>query len=114
MLCCPVCWEFFEVLEAEMSDLDVEALLPGKHAVLHPVQLPDSLPSTIVEKMMEQFRNYLRCELEFWMQRPNILLPPPAAKRRCRYAVRNSTTASLAGDTSLRPKPFATFLSDIG
>ena len=90
-----------------MSDPDMNAILQGKHTVLHPVQLPDILPSTIVEKMMERFRNYLRCELEFWMKPSNI--PPSDSKTtlpRKKHRRVTSTANESAQSSNSRRKSF--------
>lgn len=63
-LCCPVCWELLGILSEDKFRLSY----PGCHSIIYPVQLPEWLPSSIVEKLTEQFQIRLRCELDIMVR----------------------------------------------
>jgi len=55
-LCCPVCWELFQVLRMDKS-------IRGCHPCITPTVLPETLPSHISEAMVDRFRAHLRGQL---------------------------------------------------
>ena len=55
-LCCPVCWELFQVL-------GIESIVRGCHPTVTPVVLPETLPSHIYEAMVTRFRAHLSSQL---------------------------------------------------
>ena len=55
-LCCPVCWELFQVL-------GIEGIVRGCHPTVTPVVLPETLPSHIYEEMVTRFRTHLSSQL---------------------------------------------------
>jgi hypothetical protein len=65
-LCCPACWEYFDILskkhtlpgEAEMYKIR------GRHSTLFPVQLPIWTPTDVVKELNIRFKRYLRNELD--------------------------------------------------
>lgn len=62
-LCCPVCWELLSMLNEENP-----LKLRGHHSTIYPVELPQWLPSQIVDKMNALFQNHLRQEIEIMLQ----------------------------------------------
>jgi len=62
-LCCPVCWELLSMLNEEKP-----LKLRGHHSTIYPVELPQWLPSQIVDKMNALFQNHLRQEIEIMLQ----------------------------------------------
>jgi hypothetical protein len=48
-LCCPVCWELFQVLKKEHT-------VRGCHPTVTPVVLPETLPNCVSEAMVVRFR----------------------------------------------------------
>jgi hypothetical protein len=55
-LCCPVCWELFQVL-------DKESIIRGCHPTVSPVVLPKTLPESVFESMVTRFRAHLSGQL---------------------------------------------------
>ena len=56
MLCCPVCWELFKVL-----DLGVK--INGCHPTVTPLALPETLSPEILSKMVNSLRAQLTSQL---------------------------------------------------
>jgi hypothetical protein len=55
-LCCPVCWELFQVLQKE-------GIIRGCHPTVTPTVLPEMLPEYICEAMVTRFRAHLSNQL---------------------------------------------------
>jgi hypothetical protein len=54
-LCCPACWELLR----NLRDSEENLWVLGHHSTLFPVELPDWLPTEVLQKMALQFRKYL-------------------------------------------------------
>ena len=63
-LCCPVCWELLNIINGEGQELS----LRGYHSVIYPVELPLWLPSRIVDKLTERFKDHLRMEVQIMLE----------------------------------------------
>jgi hypothetical protein len=74
-LCCPVCWDFFDILNGDDEDVRLEVC--GRHDLLFMLHLPRWTPREILEKMIKHYRGYLRDEL--LQLRPNTI-PTPGHK----------------------------------
>jgi hypothetical protein len=57
--CCPVCYEFLDVLRDDTPDFHIR----GRHTTFYPVNFPHFLPQNILETMVDRFRQHLRQEL---------------------------------------------------
>jgi hypothetical protein len=55
-LCCPVCWELFQVLRRDGS-------IRGCHPIVTPVVLPETLPGLVYEELVTRFRTHLSSQL---------------------------------------------------
>jgi hypothetical protein len=64
-LCCPACWEYFDVLSKKHFTPGAEMYkIRGRHSTLFPVQLPIWTPTDVVEELIIRFGQYLRTELD--------------------------------------------------
>jgi len=63
-LCCPICWEFLQVLRGLNTSpkFDVQ----GHHTNFYAVDLPDWLPSNVIREMVTRFQKYLIRELRIF------------------------------------------------
>ena len=64
-LCCPVCWDFFEIIKDD-SDM-VQFTVRGHHTVLYLQHLPSWLPDNVVKRMVVKYGSYLLDELRQMM-----------------------------------------------
>jgi hypothetical protein len=60
-LCCPVCWDFFKILQDDVDK--VQFTVRGHHYALSMQYLPSWLPEDVLKKMVAKYRDYLRDEL---------------------------------------------------
>jgi hypothetical protein len=60
-LCCPICWDFFQILCSKMG---FEGAVQGFHKSLSMVHLPDRTPTHLAEAMISLYCDHLRGELE--------------------------------------------------
>jgi hypothetical protein len=60
-LCCPICWDLFEVVRDEggLPELSVR----GHHPSLCMVRLPSTLPKSVLIAMINRYRSRLHQEL---------------------------------------------------
>lgn len=65
-LCCPICWEFLQILRGDTRDFIVR----GYHTSLYPVELPSWLPEHVLTDMVKRFERHLRRELDIFLQTP--------------------------------------------
>ena len=65
-LCCPICWEFLQVLRGDSRDFNVR----GYHTSFYPVELPSWLPEHVLTDMVKRFELHLRRELGIFLQTP--------------------------------------------
>src|ERR1700678_3517294 len=64
-LCCPVCWEYFDILsKRHIPPGHREYKIRGRHSTLFPVQLPIWTTTDVVQELIIQFGRYLRTELD--------------------------------------------------
>lgn len=67
-LCCPACWDYFDILsdsERQGSKADSKMFkIRGRHATVYPVQLPDWSHPDVVRELNKRFDGYLRSELD--------------------------------------------------
>jgi hypothetical protein len=69
-LCCPVCWDLFQIIGEHSNLQDPESDNPhpfvvrGRHSNVYDVELPYLLPQDILEKMIDRFQSYVYMELE--------------------------------------------------
>src|ERR1700678_2140556 len=64
-LCCPVCWEYFDILsKRHIPPGHRECKIRGRHSTLFPVQLPIWTTTDVVQELIRQFGWYLRAELD--------------------------------------------------
>jgi hypothetical protein len=61
-LCCPVCWELFDVLNKRDSE-KFRAKVRGCHPTVTGVALPETFPSDVSEVMVTRFRDILSGQL---------------------------------------------------
>jgi len=61
-LCCPLCWEFLEILRDDRSGYSQYAVR-SRHSTLFPIQLPPWLPRNLLEKMVNRFEALLSDKL---------------------------------------------------
>jgi hypothetical protein len=61
-LCCPVCWELFDVLNSTKSN-NFQARVRGCHPTITKVALPETFPPAILEAMTNRFRRHLATQL---------------------------------------------------
>jgi hypothetical protein len=55
-LCCPSCWELYQVLE-------MGGAIRGSHPIVSPIVLPETLPKSVSEAMVTRFRAILSSQL---------------------------------------------------
>jgi len=66
-LCCPACWEYFDILSKKHGQVPSGAKMykiRGRHSTLFPVQLPIWTPTDVVEELIIRFKQYLRSQLD--------------------------------------------------
>jgi hypothetical protein len=84
-LCCPACWENFNIL-SEKHSLRGEAemyKIRGRHSTVFPVQLPIWSPPDVVQELIKRFGRYLRTELDtMWNNHLQIQKQVPSIKVR--------------------------------
>ena len=74
----------------------MEPILPGSHHNLYPVVLPHFLPSIVVKKMVEQFREHLRHALKAEsMYLVSTALPKKGYHRAVKCAAGSHQTQAL-------------------
>jgi hypothetical protein len=95
-LCCPVCWDFFDILRGSENDLQLE--VRSKHSNLTMLYLPKCTPSNILKQMIERYSKYLRQELKVMSPLP----PKNAGPRRHKYthSVQSDSGLSNVSDSS--------------
>lgn len=62
-LCCPACWEYFDILTNKLGLYKIR----GRHSTVYPVQLPSWISPDIVQELIRRFSDYLRTELLIMM-----------------------------------------------
>jgi len=70
-LCCPICWEFFDVWRGYSS---TRLVLWADHSIVYPVQLPESVPDEVIQKLITRFQASLQHELMFMMSNPPMTM----------------------------------------
>ena len=60
-LCCPVCWELMKTLGGSQDTDPFE--VRGRHSVVYDMELPNLLPTDILEKMIRRFKEFVYQEL---------------------------------------------------
>lgn len=69
--CCPVCWEFLELLKATTfpgAPLSESYQVRSRHTELVPVELPPETPVAVLEGMIKRFRRFLLVEFNSWLR----------------------------------------------
>jgi hypothetical protein len=61
-LCCPICWDFFQILQGFKPEF--RAIVHGFHCALSMVHLPDWIPEELVEAMVSLYSDHLCQELQ--------------------------------------------------
>jgi hypothetical protein len=71
-LCCPACWDYFDILSKKQSlrsPGETKYRIRGRHSTLYPVQLPSWTSPDIAQELVRRFDKYLRDEFEImWSQ----------------------------------------------
>jgi hypothetical protein len=62
-LCCPACWEYFDILSEKHLTEGIYKIR-GRHSTVYPVQLPSWSRPDVVQELKQRFGKYLRNELE--------------------------------------------------
>jgi hypothetical protein len=64
-LCCPSCWEYFDILSEKHKELERTQMynIRGRHSTIYPVQLPAWTSPDVVEELIKRFREHLRNKL---------------------------------------------------
>jgi hypothetical protein len=65
-LCCPACWDFFDVLSEKHRQPEGPKMynIRGRHSTVYPVQLPNWSSPDVVKKLIGRYNNYLCNELD--------------------------------------------------
>ena len=65
-LCCPACWEYFDIL-SEKHKQEPEGMMMykihGRHSTVFPVQLPSWSCPQVVQELIKRFNDYLYHQL---------------------------------------------------
>lgn len=102
-LCCPVCWNFFQVLKNEHSAS--EPMVRGSHSNLFAVSLPVWTPPAIREKMEETFLRFLRTELIGMVNPPAVI--PTSVSLRHRHNMSDSLYTEASTNVGETPEFFS-------
>jgi hypothetical protein len=96
-LCCPVCWELFQVLQMEKA-------IRGCHPSVTPTVLPETLPNHVSEAMVTRFRAHLSGQLRHLLSSNTV--PMLMAQHRRNDSESGYSAASSQGSAKEYPDAY--------
>jgi hypothetical protein len=98
-LCCPACWELFEILKAKNPG---SYKVRGRHSTVYPVELPLLLNDEVVEEMVKRFEGHLRAEGQKMINNEQMM--NEAMERMAMSMKRDRTMSSQSASSDISNK----------